>query len=106
MGYTQRPVQNERSLKAGRHVVPRISRETLRRILREGEISWQATTTWQTSTDPDFIAKMHRVLALSGTPPTDGQVICAGHSGVTSGYPTSRSTLIASITTAVAPWML
>jgi hypothetical protein len=28
----------------------------------------------------------------------------SGQSGVTSGYATSRSTLIASITTAVAPW--
>ncbi|WP_232839287.1 helix-turn-helix domain-containing protein [Streptomyces triticisoli] len=28
-----------------RHVVPAISRETLRRILREGKVSWQATTT-------------------------------------------------------------
>lgn len=26
-----------------RHVVPKISRETLRRILREGKVSWQAT---------------------------------------------------------------
>jgi len=29
----------------------------------------------------------------------------SGQSGVTSGYATSRSTLITSITTAVAPWM-
>lgn len=28
-----------------RRVVPKISRETLRRILRSGKISWQATTT-------------------------------------------------------------
>lgn len=120
------------SSNAIRHVVPRIGRETLRRILREGKISWQTTTTWKASTDPDLIAKMHRVLALYDTPPTDGRVICvdefsplnlqprkgkawrpvspsvdaiSGQGGVTSGYATSRSTLIASITTAVAPWM-
>ncbi|MCX5608496.1 MULTISPECIES: hypothetical protein [unclassified Streptomyces] len=46
--------------------MPAISRETLRRILREGTVSWQATTTWKASTDPDFIAKMHQVLALFG----------------------------------------
>ncbi|MGW7201802.1 IS630 family transposase [Streptomyces chryseus] len=64
-----------------RHVVPAISRETLRRILREGGVSWQTTTTWEASTDPDFIAKMHRVLALYDTPPTDGRVICVDEFG-------------------------
>ncbi|MFI2350867.1 helix-turn-helix domain-containing protein [Streptomyces sp. NPDC019443] len=64
-----------------RHVVPRISRETLRRILREGNVYWQSTTTWKTSTDPDFIAKMHRVLALYDTRPADGRVICVDEFG-------------------------
>ncbi|MEU5711459.1 hypothetical protein [Streptomyces flaveolus] len=64
-----------------RHVVPRISRETLRRILREGKVSWQTTTTWKASTDPDFIAKMHRILALYDTPPTDCRVICVDEFG-------------------------
>jgi hypothetical protein len=64
-----------------RHVVPRISRETLRRILHEGKLSWQTTTTWKASTDPDFITKMHRVLALYDTPPTDGRVICVDEFG-------------------------
>lgn len=64
-----------------RGVVPAISRETLRRILREGKISWQTTTTWKASNDPDFIAKMHRVLALYDTPPPDGRVICVDEFG-------------------------
>ncbi|MFJ8749083.1 hypothetical protein ACIREO_07085 [Streptomyces sp. NPDC102441] len=64
-----------------RHVVPRISRETLRRILREGKVSWQTTTTWKASTDPEFIAKMNRVLALYDTPPADGRVICVDEFG-------------------------
>jgi transposase len=55
-------------------VVAAISRETLRRILREGKVSWQATTTWKSSSDPHFIAKVHQVLALYDTPPTDGRV--------------------------------
>ncbi|WP_413102423.1 hypothetical protein [Streptomyces sp. Inha503] len=46
------------------NVVPAVSRETLRRILREGRVSWQTSTTWKSSNDPDFIAKMHRILAL------------------------------------------
>ncbi|WP_431969403.1 helix-turn-helix domain-containing protein [Actinacidiphila sp. bgisy160] len=56
-----------------RNVVPAVSRETLRRILRDGKVSWQTTTTWKASTDPDFIAKMHRVLELYDAPrPTAG----------------------------------
>ncbi|WUN23379.1 helix-turn-helix domain-containing protein [Streptomyces sp. NBC_00316] len=55
-----------------RPVVPTISRETLRRILREGKVSWQTTTTWKASTDPDFLTEMHRVLELYDAPPADG----------------------------------
>ncbi|WP_220214487.1 helix-turn-helix domain-containing protein [Streptomyces shenzhenensis] len=57
-------------------VVAALSRETLRRILREGKVSWQTTTTWKASTDSAFIAKMHRVLELCDTPPVDGRVVC------------------------------
>ncbi|WP_435126626.1 hypothetical protein [Micromonospora tulbaghiae] len=31
-----------------------ISAETLRRILHERGVSWQATRTWKASMDPDF----------------------------------------------------
>ncbi|MFD4762630.1 IS630 family transposase [Streptomyces sp. NPDC058439] len=62
-------------------VVPAVSRETLRRILREGKVSWQTTTTWKSSNDPDFIAKMHRVLALYECPPSDGRVVCVDEFG-------------------------
>jgi len=51
-------------------VVPRLSREALRHILHE------TTTTWKASTDPDFLTKMHRILALYDTPPADERVIC------------------------------
>ncbi len=62
-------------------VVAAISRETLRRILRAGKVSWKTTTTWKASTDPEFIAKMHRILALYDTPPVDGRVICVDEFG-------------------------
>lgn len=62
-------------------VVPAVSRETLRRILREGKVSWQTTTTWKSSNDPDFIAKMHRILSLYDTPPSDGRVVCVDEFG-------------------------
>ncbi|MFC5144665.1 helix-turn-helix domain-containing protein [Streptomyces aureoversilis] len=56
-------------------------RETLRRILHAGKVSWKTTTTWKASTDPEFIAKMHRVLALYDTPPADGRVVCVDEFG-------------------------
>jgi transposase len=59
-------------------VVTSISRETARQILRDGGISWQATKTWKASSDPDFVAKMHKVLDLYDHPPADGRVIWAG----------------------------
>ena len=58
-----------------------ISTETVRRVLREAGISWQATKTWKASRDPDFAAKMARVLALYDDPPTDGRVICVDEFG-------------------------
>ncbi|WP_309117964.1 IS630 family transposase, partial [Saccharothrix sp.] len=64
-----------------RGTVATVSRETLRRILRDGGVSWQATTTWKASTDPDFLAKMHRILDLYDHPPADGRVICLDEFG-------------------------
>jgi transposase len=46
-----------------------ISAETVRQILRAGGIRWQATKTWKASRDPDFAAKMARVLDLYDRPP-------------------------------------
>ncbi|MFE9655504.1 hypothetical protein [Micromonospora sp. NPDC006431] len=51
------------------------SLDELDNLLREGQVSWQTTTTWKAFTYPDFF-KLHRILALFDTPPTDGRVIC------------------------------
>ena len=56
-------------------------RETLRRVLHAGGVSWQTTTTWKSSADLEFIAKMHRILVLYDTPPVDGRVVCVDESG-------------------------
>ncbi|MCZ4103579.1 IS630 family transposase [Streptomyces sp. H39-C1] len=66
---------------AERKVVASISREHLRRILRKAGVSWQTTTTWKSSNDPDFIAKMQRVLDLYDHPPSDGRVVCVDEFG-------------------------
>jgi hypothetical protein len=58
-----------------------LGRETLRRILHAGGVSWQTTTTWKASTDPDFVAKLRRVLALYDHPPRGGRVVCVDEFG-------------------------
>jgi transposase len=58
-----------------------VSTETARRVLRHAGISWQKTKTWKTSRDPDFAAKMARILNLYDHPPTDGRVICVDEFG-------------------------
>lgn len=61
--------------------MPAISRETLRRILRDGKVTWRATTTWKASTDPDFLTKMQAILDLYDRPPVDGRVVCVDEFG-------------------------
>jgi len=73
-------------------IVSSISRESIRQILRAGGISWQAAKTWKASTDPDFIAKMRRVLDLYDHPPADGRVICADEFGPLNLQPRSGRT--------------
>jgi transposase len=58
-----------------------VSTETIRRVLRAAGITWQATKTWKASRDPDFAAKMARILALYDNPPADGRVICVDEFG-------------------------
>jgi DDE superfamily endonuclease len=63
-----------------------VSTETIRRVLREAEISWQARKTWKASRDPDFAAKMARILDLydrsaAGQIPDGGRVICVDEFG-------------------------
>jgi transposase len=62
-------------------IVEAISRETLRQILAEGGVSWQAMKTWKTSNDSDFHDKLARVLDLYDHPPADGRVICVDEFG-------------------------
>jgi transposase len=45
---------------AAHHRLP-VSVETIRRVLREADIRWQATKTWKASRDPDFATKMARI---------------------------------------------
>ncbi|QTR01720.1 IS630 family transposase, partial [Saccharothrix algeriensis] len=66
------PLSTLRDHLLDRGTVATISRETLRRILHAGGVSRQATTTRKTSTDPDLLTKMHRILDLYDHPPGFG----------------------------------
>jgi transposase len=65
----------------GRARALRLSTETARRILRSAGVRWQATKTWKGSRDPDFAAKMARILDLYDHPPADGRVVCVDEFG-------------------------
>ena len=58
-----------------------ISRESIRQILHAGGVRWLATKSWKASADPQFIAKMRRVLDLYDHPPADERVLCADEFG-------------------------
>lgn len=63
-----------------------VSTETVRGVLREAGISWQATKTWKGSRDPEFAVKKSRILqlydqAVAGQIPDGGRVICVDEFG-------------------------
>ena len=59
----------------------KISTESVRKILRDAGVSWQATKTWKGSRNPDFTSKMARILDLYDHPPPDARVICVDEFG-------------------------
>jgi transposase len=59
-----------------REKITTVGREAIRQILRKEKVSFQTTTTWKPSNDPDFVAKMLRVLDLYDHRPAGGRVIC------------------------------
>jgi transposase len=56
-------------------IVPSISIERLRQILRDRKIRWRHTKTWKESTDPDFWAKYRRIRRLYAARPCGGRRI-------------------------------
>ena len=64
-----------------REKITTVGREAIRRLLRKEKVSFQTTTTWKASNDPDFVVKMLRVLDLYDHPPADGRVICVDEFG-------------------------
>ncbi|MGX7826089.1 hypothetical protein ACTG9Q_13450 [Actinokineospora sp. 24-640] len=44
-------------------------------------MSWQSTSIWKASTEPDFMVKVHRILDLYDDLPDDGWAICVDEFG-------------------------
>jgi transposase len=62
------------------------STETVRQVLRQAGVRWQAIKTWKASRDPEFTAKMTRILDLydqsaTGKVPDGGRVVCVDEFG-------------------------
>lgn len=56
-------------------IVPNISLEQLRQILRHSKIKWRHTKTWKDSTDPEFWPKYRRLKRLYAKRPRGGRRI-------------------------------
>jgi len=52
-----------------------------RLILKAEGVSWHAVKTWKAGTDPEFSAKMNRILDLYGHRPAYGRVVCVAEFG-------------------------
>jgi transposase len=62
-------------------IVPSISVEGLRQILRQRRIRWRHTKTWKDSTDPEFWAKYRRLRQLYAARPSGGRRISVDEFG-------------------------
>ena len=62
-------------------IVPGISVEGLRQILRQRKIRWRHTKTWKDSTDPEFWAKYRRLRRLYAQRPQGGRRISVDEFG-------------------------
>lgn len=62
-------------------IVPSISLEWLRQILRARKIRWRHTKTWKESKDPAFWAKYRRLKRLYARRPADGVRLCIDEFG-------------------------
>lgn len=62
-------------------IVPDISIERLRQILRSRKINWRHTKTWKESDDPEFWPKYRRIRRLYGHRPAGGRRLCIDEFG-------------------------
>lgn len=62
-------------------IIPSISLEWLRQLLRRGRVRWRHSKTWKDSDDPQFWPKYRRIRRLYGKRPKGGRRICVDEFG-------------------------
>jgi len=62
-------------------IIPSISLEWLRQLLRRCKVRWRHTKTWKDSDDPQFWPKYQRIRRLYGKRPKGGRRICIDEFG-------------------------
>jgi transposase len=81
IGLTRWSLAKLRDYLVWQQIVPRISLEWLRTLLRRCGIRLRRTKTWKESTDPDFWPKYRRLRRLYARRPTGGRRICVDEFG-------------------------
>jgi transposase len=81
IGMKQWSLPKLREYLVAQHILPRISLEWLRTLLRRCGIRWRHTKTWKESTDPDFWPKYRRIRRLYRHRPAGGRRLCVDEFG-------------------------
>ena len=81
IGMTQWSLSKLREYLVGQKMVPHISLEWLRTLLRRFGIRWRHTKTWKESEDPEFRPKYRRIRRLYRKRPKGGRRICLDEFG-------------------------
>ena len=81
LAFTQWSVSKLRAYCLENGLIPPISSEWVRCLLRREGVSYQHTKTWKQSPDPDFEVKKNRVLDLYERCPSGGAVVCFDECG-------------------------
>jgi len=81
IGMTVWSLQKLREYLMEQKIIPSISLEWLRQLLRRRRIRWRHTKTWKDSDDPRFWPKYRRIRRLYGKRPKGGRRICVDEFG-------------------------
>lgn len=81
IGMTQWSLSKLREYLVSQKIVPKISLDWLRTLLRRCGVRWRHTKTWKDSQDPEFWPKYRRVRRLYGHRPKGGRRICVDEWG-------------------------
>lgn len=81
IGMTIWSLQKLREYLVAQKIIPSISLEWLRQLLRQRRMRWRHTKTWKDSDDPQFWPKYRRIRRLYGQRPAGGRRICVDEFG-------------------------